>query len=692
MPNYRNPFASSSPQGSAASSGGANNRLALDNLIRRELKVGDPNDSAQIASALLERYKGDPRARAISQEAQGLPFLQTVPSSPTVVQAPTSSSAEWEQATSDTNRDLAELTTNPLLKDVTPELQGWAQAIRSALAEGANAARFALDPRQRDKAFAIRRQLGDYARMARLVGALSGPAVSANYRAFAQSLDEAASVLLVMMGEALANIGFAGGKYLLQAPYSELQVRRDAAVYALRNLVGATQEAYGPNDWPRGLDAYRRLFDSLEAQGQGDLRSLLVETELTRTMDELIQRAAHGTVDGLRALGSTAQLDLERFRRLVLIGQRSVSPEAPPLTAFLEALALFADAFQPSGGFRLLRVARPPVLFYGLYGTTTLEDADQRLLQLIIGRGKLAQLLDCLMQCNCGPATVVCQVILDKILCDIDRAIDLYAVGKDDFGEPERRAAAYSYVIEAFRSSALSQPTPGCAIYTATPVTPTPNNPAIGTLLDDIMNKQLRPSLALSDPEIAQTKADLLDFAERVRSALARKGLCGGPDPTSNRTLCDELDVNYSPGGGTAGQSAAQILNAKTGTITLRDLTPLMVLAQQGQARLQAASAMVVPAPSTALGSFLTILSQELCIQEDMEENWENLVRTMAPDCAGLTQVFGQVKGVIKTAIGLVSGIECPPFGVSIPPHFETSLDGIADDVPRTGFAPQRYE
>jgi hypothetical protein len=57
--------------------------------------------------------------------------------------------------------------------------------------------------------------------------------------------------------------GSDGGAARMQAPYSELQVRRDSVIYALRNLVGATQEAYGPNDWPRGLDAYRSLFNRL---------------------------------------------------------------------------------------------------------------------------------------------------------------------------------------------------------------------------------------------------------------------------------------------------------------------------------------------------------------------------------------------------------------------------------------------
>lgn len=258
-----NPFytGTSSPS-TAMPANGSTQRLALDNMIRRELKVSDPSDPNQIAQALLNRYKDDPRAITISQEARGLPFLFSAPATPTAQQASTTSDVELQQAKGDVERDLQELMTNSLLKDVTPEVQGWAQAVRSAIQEGTNAARFALDPRQRDKAIAIRRLLNDYARMARLVGALT-PTLNLTYRKFAQSLDEVAAVIIVMIGEALANIGFNGGKFLLQTPYSELQVRRDAVIYALRNLVGATQEAYGPNDWPRGLNAYRSLFDLL---------------------------------------------------------------------------------------------------------------------------------------------------------------------------------------------------------------------------------------------------------------------------------------------------------------------------------------------------------------------------------------------------------------------------------------------
>jgi len=73
----------------------------------------------------------------------------------------------------DVNRDLLALTENSQLKDVRAELGGWARAIRSAATDGLSAARFSLDPRQRDRAFAARRHLGDFARLARFVGALS---------------------------------------------------------------------------------------------------------------------------------------------------------------------------------------------------------------------------------------------------------------------------------------------------------------------------------------------------------------------------------------------------------------------------------------------------------------------------------------------------------------------------------------
>src|SRR5262249_56240275 len=118
---------------------------------------------------------------------------------------------------------------------------------------------------------------------------------------------------------------------------------------------GSTQEAYGPTDWPRGLVAYRQFIDRLETSGFADLKALFQENYLSRLMDELIDRASSTNVEGLRALGSTAQLAVERFRRLILLGQRVETPEAPPLAGFLSALQPFGVAF---AGQRFSRASR----------------------------------------------------------------------------------------------------------------------------------------------------------------------------------------------------------------------------------------------------------------------------------------------------------------------------------------------
>lgn len=567
-------------------------RLELDNLIRRELKVGDPNDAKQVAEALMERYQSDARARAISQESKGLPFLHSLSSAPTTREAITATKLDMEQAVNDVNMDLRELTTNNLLKDVVPELQGWSDAIRNGIQEAESAARFSLDPRQRDKTFAIRRQLGDYARMARLVGALT-PAANSSYRNLAQSLDEVSSVLLVMMGEAMANVGFAGGRYLLQTPHTELQVRRDSVIYALRNLVGSTQQAYGPNDWPRGVSAYRQLFDVLEKQGQGDLRSLLVENELARVMDELIRRAAQGTSDGLRALGSTVQIDLQRFSRLIAIADRAAKPKSPPLTSLLEALQMFIDAFKPAGGFRLLRIARPPILFYGLYGNNAEEKADQRLLQLLIRRGMLANQLDCLMHCECKDETVRCQIALDKVLYDVDRAIDLYAVGNVDLGEPEQRAAGYSYMVDAVKEQLL---------------------------LGECGTKE-------------PINATIMSIQALLR-----------PIKDTNENIFWDSDANK------ASKFNANV-NVKNGKPT-SDLYKLM--------------------------------HRELCSQYHVENNWQQLITTMAPDCISSGNIFGEdgiLRKLTRTAINKMLGqanldesVNCPSFAPKIPFNLEDTL------------------
>ncbi len=638
-------------------------RLALDNLIRRELKVGNPADPQQVAQALLERYKGDPRANAIAQESRGLPFLQTVSMPSPVLQQATSTATEWRQACDDIERDLAGLATDAILKDVTPELRGWAQAIRNTLQEGYNAARFALDPHNRDKGFAMRRQLNDFARLSRLVG-IHTPNMVANYRALAQSLDEAANLLLVIMGEALANVGFGGGRFLPQVPYTDLQTRRDAVIYALRNLVGSTQMAYGPQEWPRGLDAYRQLSDLLEAQGQNDLRSLLVEGELARTMDELVQRGSDATSDGLRAVGSTALLSLERFRRLVALARRGISPESPALYAFLEALQLFANSFESAGGFRLMKIARPPILFYGLYGSTGMDDADQRLVDMITRRGLLADRLDCIAGGCCANANErVSVVLLDKVLYDVDRSIDLYALGNENFGQTERRAAAYGYLIEAVRGAAPLQQL-------------LQQDARLHDNLKRLDENDLRPSLRKD----ADARFD--DIVERL---LSRAG--GAIQVIDANTLPDPKGLRNRLN---ADRNSLQTMH-NAGGATVQHLTQVYRSLDDAVQEVLEPNNFGVD-PDEEVDGYLLVLEQELCLQREMETRWDDLVHSMVPNCADLDRSLTALVKVVDTAMVNTLGDTCaaqPP--INLPPTLETSFDTLVDRVERTGLGrPQR--
>jgi hypothetical protein len=422
--------------------------VRADNIIRQRLRISDPGDSRAVAEALLRRFPQE--GQALEREASGLPFAPSalLPALP-VAAISTPSGAELDQATGDVERDLQALLTDNQLKDIEAELEGWGQAIRNIVADGTAAARVALDPRQRDRALAARRQLADYARLARLVGAVT-PGRNMAYRRLAQSLDEVSALLLVLTGETLAATGLSGGRALLAAPASELQARRDAVLTALRRLTGSVDEAYGASEWPRGLHALRLLLTWLDESGHAELRAYLDENNMARLMDELIDRAANASARGLRALGATAGVTLQQLERLLQISNQRVDPESPVLSTFRNALRLFIDAFRASAGQRLLAIARPAIVFYGIYGGGQTDLATLRLQRLVTERGRLAQLLDCFLGCGCEDDQIVCQAVLDSLLCGIDRAIDLFAMGSDanGDGEPEQRASAYGILAE----------------------------------------------------------------------------------------------------------------------------------------------------------------------------------------------------------------------------------------------------
>jgi len=415
---------------------------SLDNLLRRELRVADPRDPKQIADALMQRYQHDNRARAIKSEGEGLPLLTLgMPSAQRAAQA-SATDLDYDEAVNDINRDLTVLQHSHLLKDHEAELSGWAQAIRDILENAGACARQALDRQQRDTAFSYRRQLNDYARLARMAGLLT-PSVNEDYRSLAQSLDELANVLLVIMGEALAQAGVEAGDYFPQAPMTELESRRSAVIAALRNLTAVVETHGDKDDWPWGLNAYGRLLKILNDEGQAELRALMHENELARVLDDLIHRAGDGFGDGLRALGSTAQIELNRLRRLIRYWKR-IPSRSGSLAMFMRALQLFVEAFDPAAGSRMLVIARPPILFYGLSRAFNTSSPQYVLQQLAMARAMFAHFVDSYMIGSGSVATLKDQVLLDKTLYGLDRAIDLYCQGTgDEDGHTEYRALAY---------------------------------------------------------------------------------------------------------------------------------------------------------------------------------------------------------------------------------------------------------
>jgi hypothetical protein len=447
MPEATAPLASRSPQS-----------IAVDNLLRRELRIADPNDPAQIAQGLLSRYPDT--VDQMRREREGINYGAPESYAPPVTGSTGATATELALAQDDLERDIATLTRSSELKEIDVELKGWGRAVRQAASDGLAAASMALDIVQSDRAMAARRVLGDYARMARYVGSLSAD-TGPYFRRFAQSCDVMASLILVGIGDGLAANGITRGTALIRVSASELQSRRNAVMQAFRTLTGTGLVPNGQDEYPRGLEAYRILTRQLELAGQSDLRTLLDEASLASELDQLVDLAVGATSSGLRELTTASTIVVDRLGRLVeacraydLPLGASVSPgtpDSPPMTYFASSLQLFVDAFTTTTGGRLLFIARPPIIAYGLYGMAGPDDATNRLIQLTLARGTIAEQSDCFASCGCDPTTIAREVMLDYLLYRIDRAIDFYAVGYQPQGrsEPEIRAAALGYTIQA---------------------------------------------------------------------------------------------------------------------------------------------------------------------------------------------------------------------------------------------------
>jgi hypothetical protein len=381
----------------------------------------------------------------------------------------------------------------------------------------------------------------------------------------------------------------------------------------------------------------------------------MVETEVARTMDELVQRGGDNSSEGLRAVGSTSLLALERFRRFIAVARRGISPESPALFGFLEALQLFASSFDSAGGFRLMKIARPPILFYGLYGSGGLDDADRRLVELVTYRGLMADGIDCLAGACCT-GNKGCLVMLDKVLYDLDRAIDLYALGFTNFGPTERRAAAYAFVIEQVGLSA------DCQKPDAIDATLSKFLVAVANTLcpeiDISIDTGLRSAVGRSRTLAAAAIADLIRYGNATPDAVAiiallQKGLQTLPAGAVGNTTLFDLASVYAPLG--LADAVLRPLGRSVGT-------------------------------DAELDAYLAVVEQELCLQLEMERNWETLVHTMVANCSGIDESLKSLQSAVASAAQRVVGRSCASgASIDLPPTLETSFDTLVESVDRMG-------
>jgi hypothetical protein len=418
---------------------------SLDDIIRRKLRVSDPAKADEIVKALLKQYPSE-KAR-FEQESLGLPAVFVPPVVP--VQATTANPTEDElaQATAYLGRDLDALVQEPAFRSFSTNLQGLAQSINNATAEGISSARAAVDSGQRDKLFGFRRILSDYARLVRQIGVRRIDSLPKCLR-LASDIDWISSLMLVFAGEAISKQALKG--FLIQISMVDLEARNAAAVNALRNLLGTSENGYDDVTWGWRTSGYRAITKAIEEANQQDLKVLLQEAELNRMLTELVDQIARDNVTGVSAFGPTAEITIDKIQRLFTIA-KSIDPQQPPLVAFLNELGSFSDLVSQRNsriGMRLIDIARSPITYsstrYGSIETSDITDR-RKLINLTFKRSLLTDII------NQNAERLIKDKVLEylfAIISDVDRAIDCYALGTGGKKVPEMAAGTYGYSIK----------------------------------------------------------------------------------------------------------------------------------------------------------------------------------------------------------------------------------------------------
>lgn len=430
----------------------------VDDFLRRELRVGDPTSATEVATALRTRYATD--AARMDEEGRGMSLAfgpETALPVATSTRGDTAGSREERRVRANLEADLEALIISPNNREWKPELTGWRDTLTREFAEGAAAARFAQDPAMRQRGFYCVRKLSEFARLARLLAVTNLP-LTRDYRRLATTLDQAGGVVRILMGEALFDAGLGEGGFILQVPIADLRQRRDTLVLAVRRLSGGVEESDDGGDWGNALVAYQRLLEELAKQSAPELAVYLKEELLTPILDGLVDSVARRDPESLRRVAATSPVEVLRLSRLHQLaadlakrmdaGDESLASAA--LSYFVSALGLFRDAFdEPQAGLRLVDLALPMPLA-ARQADRPDDPGRARLREMISWRAILARESECFLSCCESldpPPAPRQQVMLDKVLQDVDRAADLYVQASASGGEGEMRAAVYALLV-----------------------------------------------------------------------------------------------------------------------------------------------------------------------------------------------------------------------------------------------------
>jgi hypothetical protein len=345
---------------------GTDGTRLLDDLLRKKLKVGNPSDVKERLKALQGLYPE--KDAAITAEGLGLPptaalALVNTPSNTVTVAPKSFASAEYDAVLTAMQSDFTAVVNAAENRDYNIELGGWQNASLREYSEGAQGARFAQDPGQRERALLAIRRLNEYALNIRVFGTTTGESFW-DFRRLATTLDSGADNLRILIGESLYDVGLAMNGMLLQVPVADFRARGDSLSEALEGWLSGNQEIF--DDWGVRLTSYQAFFDALDP----DLRVYARPEGMRASIDSLVNAVVNGmtsnSADALRQLSITAPPEIGRLSRVFGVASTilgNVATRSSSLSIFTRTLGLFIDAFKnPRGGILYIDLALPSPL------------------------------------------------------------------------------------------------------------------------------------------------------------------------------------------------------------------------------------------------------------------------------------------------------------------------------------------